>query len=81
MKSTGIVRRVDGLGRFVLPKEMRNLLDINESPIEIFIEGDNVILRKYQPSCCFCQSFDSVISFEGRLICEECRKKIAKTLK
>ena len=57
MKSTGIVRKVDELGRIVLPIEMRRTLNIEEKDsLEIYVEGDNVILRKYQPTCIFCES-------------------------
>ena len=77
MKPTGIVRRIDSLGRLVLPKEIRDVLDINESPIEILVDEDKVILRKYQPSCIFCQSFENLETFKGRLICEECRKALS----
>ena len=56
MKSTGIVRKVDELGRIVLPIEMRRTLDIAEKDaLEIYVEGDSIILRKYQPACIFCQ--------------------------
>ena len=55
MKSTGIVRKVDELGRIVLPIELRRTLDIAEKDaLEIFVEGDNIILHKYHPSCVFC---------------------------
>ncbi len=55
MKSTGIVRKVDDLGRIVLPKELRDKYDIAaRDPIEIFTEGDRIIFRKYQSSCIFC---------------------------
>ena len=55
MKSTGIVRKLDDLGRIVLPIELRRTLDIaDKAPLEIFVEGDSIILRKYEPSCVFC---------------------------
>jgi len=57
MKSTGIVRKVDELGRIVLPVEMRRTLDIAEKDaLEIYVEGDTIILRKYQAACVFCDS-------------------------
>lgn len=80
MKCTGIVRRIDSLGRLVLPKEIRDAMDINEAPIEILIDNDTIVLRKYQPSCVFCGSFDNVEQYKGKLVCEECRKELAKTL-
>ncbi|MFF5818488.1 AbrB/MazE/SpoVT family DNA-binding domain-containing protein [Lysinibacillus capsici] len=51
MKSTGIVRSVDNLGRIVIPAELRNVLGIDkQDPLEIFINGDQIILQKYQPN-------------------------------
>lgn len=79
MRSTGIVRRVDDLGRIVIPKETRRVLDIKEyEPIEIFTEGDLIILKKYQPGCIFCGNADDVISFKGKNICKDCLKDINK---
>ena len=55
MKSTGIIRRVDELGRVVLPIEIRRILDIEErDPLEIFLDEDRIVLRKLQPTCIFC---------------------------
>ena len=77
MKSTGIVRKVDELGRIVLPIEMRRTLDIAEKDaLEIYVEGDNIILRKYQPACIFCDNVKNVISFEGKNICPDCLDKL-----
>ena len=77
MKSTGIVRKVDELGRIVLPIEMRRTLDIAEKDaLEIYVEGDGIILRKYQPACIFCENVKGVVSFEGKNICPECLEKI-----
>ena len=57
MTSTGIVRRIDGLGRIVLPKELRAILDLNDrDPLEIYTEGNTIILKKYEPACIFCNS-------------------------
>ena len=78
MKSTGIVRRIDGLGRLVLPKEIRDTFDINEAPVEILVDDDKIVLRKYQPSCIFCGSFDNVESFKGKLVCENCKKELTR---
>lgn len=73
MKSTGIVRKVDELGRIVLPIEMRRTLDIAEKDaLEIYVEGDSIILRKYQPACIFCDNMKNVISFQGKNICSDC---------
>ena len=78
MKSTGIVRKVDELGRIVLPIELRKSMDIDKKgdAVEIFIDDDRIILKKYQPACIFCDSSSNVISFEGKRICEECLAKL-----
>ncbi len=77
MKSTGIVRKVDELGRIVLPIEMRRTLDIAEKDaMEIYVDGDGIILRKYQPACIFCDNVKDVVSFQGKNICPGCLEKI-----
>ncbi len=77
MKSTGIVRRVDELGRIVVPMELRKTLDIKEKdPIEIFTEGDSIILRKFTDSCIFCGDSSDAIRFEGKIICKDCLTKL-----
>ncbi len=78
MKTTGIVRRVDELGRVVLPKELRKTMDIHKKdPMEIFVEGDSVILRKYEAACMFCGSNEDLVTFENHKICKACAEKIA----
>lgn len=80
MKSTGIVRKIDGLGRVVLPIELRRVLEIDEdSTLEIFVEGDEIILKKYQPACIFCGEAKNVKQFHGRNICDACRKEIGQS--
>lgn len=77
MKSTGIVRRVDELGRIVLPIELRRTLDIAErDALEIYVDGSSIVLRKYLPSCLFCDSADDVITFEGKMVCRNCLEKL-----
>lgn len=77
MKSTGIVRKVDELGRVVIPKELRKVLNINEKdPLEIYTDGEQIILKKYNPGCTFCGSMDDLIEFGGTYICKKCRKAI-----
>ena len=77
MKSTGIVRKVDELGRIVLPIEMRRTLDIAErDALEIFVDGENIILRKYQAACIFCGKSRDVVEFNGKNICPECVAKL-----
>lgn len=79
MKSTGIVRKVDELGRIVLPIELRRTLGIEEKDaLEIYVEGNTVILRKYQPSCVFCDSADNVVNFKGKNICRKCLREMGK---
>ena len=73
MKSTGIVRKVDDLGRIVLPIELRRTLDIAErDELEIYLDDDKVILRKYEPSCIFCGSSCGLVTYHGRNVCMEC---------
>ena len=77
MKSTGIVRKVDELGRIVLPIEMRRTLDIAErDSLDIFVDGDSIILKKYQPACIFCDNTKDIISYKGKNICPDCINKI-----
>lgn len=79
MKSTGIVRKIDELGRIVLPKELRRTLDIEEKdPLEIFIEDNTIILKKYQPACMFCGNARDVTTFKGKNICPACAAEIGK---
>ena len=77
MKSTGIVRKVDELGRIVLPIEMRRTLDIAEKDaLEIYVEGSSVILKKYKPSCIFCDSTKEITTFKGKNVCPKCLKEM-----
>ena len=77
MKSTGIIRKVDELGRIVLPIELRRTLDIAErDELEIFMENDRIVLQKYEPACLFCGSARSLISYKGKNICSQCAKDI-----
>lgn len=77
MKSTGIVRKVDELGRIVIPIEMRRTLDIGEKDaLEIYVEGSSVILKKYKPSCVFCDATKDITVFKGKNICPKCLKEL-----
>lgn len=77
MKSTGIIRRVDELGRIVLPIELRRNLDIEErDPIEIFLEGDRIILQKYEPACLFCGSSNDLTQYRGKNVCRACARNL-----
>lgn len=77
MKSTGIVRKIDDLGRVVLPIELRRVLDIDkDASLEIYVDNESIILKKYQPACIFCSSAEDVLQYQGRNICAQCRKAI-----
>lgn len=78
MKSTGIVRKVDELGRIVLPIELRRTLDIEEKDsLEIYVDGSSIVLRKYQPACVFCDDATDVVNFKGKIVCQNCLKELA----
>ena len=78
MKSTGIVRKVDELGRIVLPIELRRNLDIEErDTLEIYVEGEMVILKKHEPACLFCGESNGVHVFRGKNVCINCARELA----
>ena len=78
MKSTGIVRRVDELGRLVIPIELRNKLKIAEKdPIEIYVDGSSIVLKKYEETCVFCGSNKNVVEYKEKLICTKCAQNIS----
>ena len=77
MKSTGIVRKVDELGRIVLPIELRRTLDISEKDtLEIFVEGASIVLKKYRATCIFCDSARDITIFKGKNICPKCLREL-----
>jgi transcriptional pleiotropic regulator of transition state genes len=79
MKSTGIIRKVDELGRIVLPIELRRVLDIAErDALEIFTEGDRIILQKHQTSCVFCNSSKALTKFKDKHVCEACARSLSR---
>ena len=79
MKSTGIVRKLDELGRVVIPKEIRKKLNIDiKDPIEIYIDGESIILRKYESGCIFCNNSKDLILYDGKLICKKCLSKLSE---
>lgn len=81
MKSTGIIRKVDELGRIVLPIELRRTLDISERDnLEIYTDGQTIILKKYQPSCVFCNSDADILQFNSKNICTSCLKAMSQLL-
>ena len=79
MKSTGIIRKVDELGRIVLPIELRRTLDIAErDEIEIFMENDRIVLQKFEPACIFCGSGRNLISYRRKNVCQDCINKMTE---
>lgn len=81
MKSTGIVRPVDELGRIVLPMELRRTFSIEKKDcLEVYVDDEHIILKKYQPACIFCNNADGVKNFKGKNICSNCISDI-ETLK
>lgn len=77
MKSLGIVRQVDELGRIVLPIEVRRRLELNaKDGVEIFVEKDRVILKKYEPCCIFCGDAEDVVFFKDKRVCRRCLESI-----
>jgi transcriptional pleiotropic regulator of transition state genes len=79
VKSTGIVRKVDELGRVVIPIELRRTLNIAEKDaLEIYVDGESIILKKYEPACVFCGDAKDVKHFEGKNICPSCIDKLSQ---
>lgn len=77
MKATGIVRKMDDLGRVVIPSELRRTLGIEEKDgLEIFVEGDRIILQKYAPGCTFCGDVEAIDHLFGKPVCGVCVSKI-----
>lgn len=73
MKSTGIVRKVDELGRVVIPIELRRTMQIAEKdPLEIYVDGESIILKKYEPACIFCGDAADVRIYKDKNICQTC---------
>lgn len=78
MKSTGIIRRMDELGRVVIPIEIRNQFNIAEKdPMEIYVDGSSIVLKKFEPNCIFCGNTKNLLEFNDKLICEKCKNKIS----
>lgn len=79
MKNTGIIRNLDTLGRVVLPKELRKTFNLNtHSSLEIYTDGDLIILKKYEPTCTFCGSLKDVVEYKGKKVCKNCIKELGK---
>ncbi|MDF2530496.1 MAG: transcriptional regulator, AbrB family [Clostridia bacterium] len=79
MKSTGIVRKVDELGRVVIPIELRRTLNIEEKDsLEIYVDGEHIILKKYEPACIFCSNAKDIVVYKGKNICPACMSELKK---
>ncbi len=77
MKSTGIVRKVDELGRIVIPSELRKKLNIEiKDSLEIYVSGDSIILKKYFPACVFCGEANDILTYKGKNICANCLNQL-----
>ncbi|MFD2329962.1 AbrB/MazE/SpoVT family DNA-binding domain-containing protein [Cohnella sp. GCM10020058] len=77
MKPAGVVRKVDQLGRIVLPKSLRKRYQMNEGdPVEILVQGDHIILERYRPRCVFCSSMENVTEYKERHVCGACLKEM-----
>ncbi len=81
MKPVGIVRQIDSLGRVLIPKSLRSTLDLKDGDsLELFIEDNNIILRKYQPACIICGSAKNIVTFKGHNFCPDCVREISAKL-
>ena len=81
MKSTGVVRKLDDLGRIVIPIELRRTMDIGlRDTLEIFTEDDQIILKKYHPACIFCNDARDVVHYKDKLVCRKCLEELRKGL-
>lgn len=79
MTTTGYVRQLDSVGRIVLPMELRIKLGLtNREFVEFFLQDNSIVMRKYQPSCIFCDSVDNTVVFNGRNVCKNCIAKLTK---
>ncbi|MDD3654084.1 MAG: AbrB/MazE/SpoVT family DNA-binding domain-containing protein [Desulfotomaculaceae bacterium] len=77
MKAVGMVRKIDDLGRIVLPAELRRVMGIGEKdPLEIYTEADKIILKKYEPACVFCGNTVDVQIYRGKMVCRECAEAV-----
>lgn len=81
MKSIGIIRNIDEMGRVCLPQETRKMLNMDSGdPIEFYVQDDAIVIKRYQKGCTFCGSTEGVKDFYGRKLCRGCMDKIAKVL-
>jgi transcriptional pleiotropic regulator of transition state genes len=79
MKSTGVVRKVDELGRIVIPIELRRTMGIEEKDaLEIYVDNEKIILKKYEPACIFCGNAEEVANYKGKNLCRACLTELSK---
>ena len=79
LKSTGVVRKVDELGRIVIPIELRRTMGIEEKDaLEIYVDSEKIILKKYEPACIFCGNAEDVVNYKGKNICKSCLTQLSK---
>ena len=79
VKSTGIVRKVDELGRIVLPIELRRTLNIDiKDSIEIYVDNSSIVLKKYEPTCLFCGESENVVTYKDKNVCKSCLEEMKK---
>mgnify|MGYP002521833848 FL=1 len=79
MKALGIVRTVDRLGRLVLPADLRKTMGYGvDEPLEIFVDDDRIVLKKYNPACIFCGSGENTVKYKDKLVCADCAKKLSE---
>lgn len=80
MKTTGIVRELDSFNRIVIPKEIIKTRNLEGASMEILVDGDSIVLRKYNPGCSMCGSMDNIATVDGIIFCIECAKKISEAI-
>lgn len=79
MKATGIVRKVDELGRIVIPIELRRNLGIEvRDPLEIYVDEDTILLKRYNPLCILCGESDDLVEYKGKKVCRKCIEKMGE---
>ena len=78
MKCTGIIRKIDELGRVVIPIELRHKLGIDvKDPVEIYVKGTSIVLKKFEPNCVFCGNTKNLTEYKDKLICDKCIEKLS----
>lgn len=83
MESLGIVRKIDETGRIVLPKDFRRRLGLepNTDAVELFADGDQIIIRKYTTRCIFCGSVEDNVEFCGQRVCKDCSSRLSEVIR